>query len=349
MHQHLLLGSVLGLTLACGGDRARAEHQKAEPAATVKTQPLKSDPCAWVTPAEFERLVGKPVAAPRRGRSAERPGPQEGGKACTYEMAGSGPNAEVVALQVDMEDAMTHEIGNAMALDALSGVVSQSSRAELEKQRSAVPPQGWDYFSEGAGGTVFRQGHMAVIVGMYTPKLFTGDQQRDKAIALAALVRERVPDLPVAADRGDPNAEAWGPDPCALITREEAEAVLGKLPIPPYRSEKFTPFADGAGQACTYYRGKHRVLVLTPHWSDGREAFGLASGLTEQVTSNLGVGEQSADTLDGPWDQSKADVDGTLNFLTGDRMLEMGHGMAGIDPATALQLARVAVQRLGKE
>jgi hypothetical protein len=42
-------------------------------------------------------------------------------------------------------------------------------------------------------------------------------------------------------------------------------------------------------------------------------------------------------------------MDGTLNFLTGDRMLEMRHGMAGIDEAGAIQLARVAVRRLAAQ
>ena len=328
--------SILALTAGCAAERGRAEPEKGASRLSVKTQPFTSEPCGWVTRAEVESLMGQLKAEPGRGRSAENPTTQEGGKACVYQMAHSGPGNEVVALQVDLEDALVYQTGDAMA----SGILSTEYRSRT------APPEGWDYFSEGPGGTVFRLGHMAVIVAMYTPKLFTGEQQTAKAAALAALVRDQVPDLPVAAERGDPNAEGWGPDPCALITREEAEAVLGKLPIPPYRSQKFTPFADGAGQACTYYRGKHRVLVLTPHWSDGRETFGLASGLTEQVTSNLGVGEQSADTLEGPWDESKADMDGTLNFLVGDRMLEMIHGMAGIDASGALRLAATAVERL---
>ena len=328
--------SILALTTGCAAERGRAEPEKGASRLTVKTQPFKSEPCGWVTRAEVESLMGKLKAEPRHGRSAENPAAQDGGKACVYQLAQSGPGNEGVALQVDLKDALVYQTADAMA----SGILSAEYRSKT------ATPEGWDYFSEGPGGTVFRLGHMAVIVAMYTPKLFTGEQQTEKAAALAALVRDRVPDLPVAAERGDPNAEGWGPDPCALVTREEAEAVLGKLPIPPYRSEKFTPFAAGAGQACTYYRGNHRVLVLTPHWSDGRETFGLASGLTEQVTSNLGVGEQSADTLEGPWDQSKADMDGTLNFLVGDRMLEMIHGMAGISPSGALRLATTAVERL---
>ncbi|MGH7527283.1 MAG: hypothetical protein ACREMX_11325 [Gemmatimonadales bacterium] len=338
--------SVLALTMACAGDGARAQRDGAGSRATVKTQPFESDPCAWVTPAEVERLVGRLQSAPRRGKSAENPVSQVDGKACVYEMAGAGPDAEVVALQVDLESAMTYETANAMVFGAVSGLVTETVRAELQKNMNSAPPEGWDYFAEGAGGTVFRTGHMAIIVGMYTPRLFTGDEQRDKAIALAGLVRERVPDLPVAAEYGDPNAEGRGPDPCALVTREEAEAFLGKLMVTPYRSKKTTPFADGTGQACTYYRGNHRVLVLTPYWSDGRELFGLASGLTEEITSKLGVGEQSADTLEGSWDQSKADIDGTLNFLNGDRMLEVKYRTAGIDQAGALRLATIAVNRL---
>jgi hypothetical protein len=343
---HAALCSVLGLTIACGGEKAGAQNQKAGPETSIRTQPLRSDPCAWVTPGEFERLVGKPQGKPRRGRTAENPAPEEDGKACVYEMTAGGPNAEGVALEVDFENSLTNETASGLISEVLSGQVSESTRAAFEKDKKTGPPDGWDYFGEGPGGTVFRMGHMAVIVAMYTPHLFTGDQQREKAIALAHLVRERIPDLPVVAEHPEWDVGGGGPDPCGLVTQQEAETVLGKLTIPPYRSKKTTPFAAPTGGACTYYRGSHRVLVLTPHWSDGRELFGLASGLTDEITSKTGAGEQSADTLEGPWDQSKADMDGTLNFLAGDRMLEVIHGTAAIDAARVMQLSRLAVTRL---
>ena len=120
----------------------------------------------------------------------------------------------------------------------------------------------------------------------------------------------------------------------------------GKAHLSPYRSKRTTPFADGDGDACSYYLGSHRVLVLTPYWSDGRELFHLASGLSQEITSKTGVGEQSADTLEGPWDQASADIDGTLNLLTGDRMLEVNYRMAGIDQVRAVRLATIAANRL---
>jgi hypothetical protein len=330
---HVFLLPLLTLAVACGGERARAQNESAGTRVQLETQPWASDPCGWVTAAEVGRLIGPLEGAPRRGKSAENPSAQEGGSACVYILAGTGSN-EGVAIQVDHEDPMRYETGVAMALGSLGIDTAQPDGPQ--------PPEGWDYMAQITPREIVgRVGHLAVVLG-----LFTGRVPEDRVIELATLVRDRVPDLPVAAEYGDPNAEAWGPDPCSLVSREEAEAVLGKLMIPPYRSKESTPFADGHGQGCSYYRGNHRVLVLSAEWSDGRETFGLGAGLTDQITSTTGVGEQSADTLDGPWDQAKGDIGGGLSFLVGDRMLEMQYHTSGVDTKGALRLATLAVERL---
>jgi hypothetical protein len=58
------------------------------------------------------------------------------------------------------------------------------------------------------------------------------------------------------------------------------------------------------------------------------------------------VGDQSADTLEGPWDQASSALDGTFYFLKGDKMLELQYQIAGIDAAAATKLAKIAVGRL---
>jgi hypothetical protein len=182
---------------------------------------------------------------------------------------------------------------------------------------------------------------MAVEIGLGTLEV-----KPEKIEALAARVRDRVPDLPVAAEYGYPNPFGSNRNPCSLLTRAEAEAVMGKLAMEPYRSQRATPFAEESGSGCSYYRGKHRVLVLAPTWQDGRSNYGLAAGFTQKVTSATGVGDQSADTLEGPWDQASSALDGTFYFLKGDKMLELQYQIAGIDAAAATKLAKIAVGRL---
>jgi hypothetical protein len=342
---------LLALVPGCGGDiKATPDAAGTGAESSLETQPVSSDPCAWVTAAEVEELVGRLQGTPERIS-------QESGEACLYTLPDSGPKPytlpgidptpEHLTIRVNFEDPLTYESASAMVGQIITQDPAFQSAAAGKPLEETPRPEGWDYFSEGAAGSVFRLGHMAVVIGVNTPRRFTGERQTRIATRLAELVRGRVPDKPVAA--GDEYDRPSPVSPCGLVTRSEAEAVMGKLAVDPYRSKRRTPFAMADGSSCAYYGGNHRVLVITPTWSDGRESFGLASGLTDEITSNLGVGEQSAVTLDGPWDQAKADMDGTLNFLAGDRVLEVQYRTSNVEMAGALQLARHALSRMGKQ
>ena len=148
-------------------------------------------------------------------------------------------------------------------------------------------------------------------------------------------------------DGGEPEPPPSGPDPCGLITRSEAEAVLGQLVVEPYRSNEGTPLADPYGKGCSYLTAGHRALVLRPHWEGGKMLFGMARNLGGTVASALpeaGPDHESADTLDGPWDEAAGNgTTGDLYFLKGDRMLEVGYLTSSTGPAGAVRLARIAV------
>jgi hypothetical protein len=87
-----------------------------------------------------------------------------------------------------------------------------------------------------------------------------------------------------------------------------------------------------------------------PHWDSGRMMFGMARGVSGTVAKALpamGPDHESADTLDGPWDEAAANgTTGDLYFLKGDRMLELGYLMSSTGSAGAVRLARIAVERL---
>lgn len=343
--------SVLLVALPACKDKSPSERSSQASGDAIKTQPANPDPCAWVSTTEVEQIVGKLKGPPRRGRNAENPKPDDDGQACVYTLADAGgqfAGTGEIAVQVKMEDATASETGFSMVgqkIEQEFGPAAGDSAAEGAAADTASPGQddgsGWDFTGALPSLWTGRQGHMAIEIGLGTMTV-----KPEKIEELAAKVRDRVPDLPVAAQYGDPRRRSGGNDPCALVTRAEAEAVMGKLAIDPYRSKKATPFADGDGSSCSYYRGKHRVLVLAPIWEDGRFNFGMGSGLTQQVTTATGVGGQSADTLEGPWDQASSGLDGTLYFLKGDKMLEVQYQIAGIDAAAATKLATIAVGRL---
>jgi hypothetical protein len=164
--------------------------------------------------------------------------------------------------------------------------------------------------------------------------------------ALAGRVRDRIPDLPFV----DPNAateQRPGPDPCRLLLQGEAESVLGRLAVPPYRVREGGALADPGGRSCAYYSGNHRALVLTPHFSGGpdelrfiraRGGLGMA-GVVDRAA-------EGADTLEGPWDEVAIGVHGQLAMLTGDRLLEMTYLTSSTDIVGAIRLAGAALPRL---
>jgi hypothetical protein len=173
---------------------------------------------------------------------------------------------------------------------------------------------------------------------------------REKLAALAAAVRDRIPDQPFAYPAAQPAAPEGGPrrDPCSLVTAQEAEAVLGKLVAPPYRSHEATPLADPGGKSCTYLTAGHHALLLTPTWEYGGmtvEAISSVGGIVGIVMP--GADETGADTLDGDWEEAGRDrTTGQLYFLKGERLLEVGYLISSTDADGAVRLARVAMERL---
>ena len=170
--------------------------------------------------------------------------------------------------------------------------------------------------------------------------------RREQSVALANRIRDKIADLPFPSERsGVPD----GPDPCVLVTVGEAEAVLGKLVVPPYRSDDGTPLAIEHGNSCTYLTAGHHALVLQPIWEYGGTAYEATrgvGGLLERIVPTLH--NDAADTLDtGPWDEAGGDpATGRLFFLKGDRFLELGYRSSSTDMNGAVRLAKIAVGRL---
>jgi hypothetical protein len=346
-----------------GGRHTAPTKPAASTAASVMTNARPADACGWLTVPEVETIVGKLTGPPHLG--------DEG---CVYPLpvdsATARQRAEALAVRrkleerfgkSDMPEPTPDESGvivdvqiyadpaGTRATNAASAVMAGWLKDETDTSAtpaadSAPVPTlpGWDATNDPTARSFHgRVGYMQVDVVVQAAEV-----SRDQAVAVADRIRGKVADLPFPSERsGMPSTR----DPCALVTAQEAEQVLGELVVPPYRSDDGTPLAVDNGNSCSYLTAGHHALVLKPTWTRGGTAYKAATGvggLVERIAPALHV--DAADTLDkGPWEEAGANsTTGELYFLKGDRFLEIGYLASTTDMNGAVRLARIALGRL---
>jgi hypothetical protein len=330
-------------------------------AASVRTNARPANNCGWLTRAEVEAVVGKLVGEPHQGNEGcvyplpvdtatarrraaatelQRKLEERFGKSDLPE-----PEAEesgvVVDVQVYTDPVAQRAVGAAWALMA-QGFDDGHDSTDRPAADSAPPPvPGWETTNRPASRS-FRGslGYVQVQVLVHSAEV-----SREQTIALANRIRGKMADLPFPSDRSGVPPR---PDPCVLVTAQEAEAVLGKLVVPPYRSDGGTPLAIKNGDSCSYLTAGHHALVLTPTWEYGGTAYEAQKigRIVEKIAPALH--NDAADTLDtGPWEEAGANsTTGELYFLKGDRFLEVGYLTASTDMNGAVRLASIALGRL---
>ena len=328
-HQRCAVACVLAVAGAGGCGRGGSARTEAM-AGAMQTIDLSRPPCQWLPRVAVEQILGPLASAPQRVASAERFEPAADGRACLYRVPAPQHSADgLVAVGLDGENAMELELAGESA---------------HETRRSAAGTGGEDDFDYltllPTGVLLGRRGHLGVQVTNHTRSV-----PPERTAALAARILDQVPDLPPAKLPTDPAEQGDGRDPCGLISASEAAGVLGAPRVTQYRARASTAFARGDGPTCAYYMARHRVLLITPTWSDGRVGFRLAAAL------NRNVGERTDESLggggaSGPWERAASGADGRLYFLKGDRMLEIIYRMSGADRRAAMTLAAMAVPRL---
>ena len=333
-----------------------AKQQTGGAVGLVPTAASIPEGCDLIPRAEVERLAGALQGEPKRE-----------GRGCWYYVAMDTTNAEWKQVRAGAERAraagmdaraieMYHPTRAGMYLETdvrgegqaqeRSGpdTGNASATGTNPAGQSPAPPAGWDEVRLSPRGTSFygRAGHVRVTVRLQQLRL-----QSDTLIAIANRLRDRIPEGPIphpAADRS--GRAAPGPDPCSVLTRDEAEVELGELVAAPFRTREHTPLADPAGRSCAYLAAKHRVLVLTPTWHYGRielRASRMAGGLVRQVADLPGI---EGDTLEGPWDEAVVDLAGELLLLKGANSLGIRYQMSSTNAAGAIRLAGPALRRL---
>lgn len=343
MHHVLRISTIVAMsaTLTLGaaachrGDKSGDDKKSgAAQSAAVPTVQTNRAPCDWISRADAEKALGEPLTGdPVRVRSADNTVPQADGSACLYEMKStSDVTKRIVSIQLELDDAGAIQAG-------FSGVPDlQAVFKDKESKGDSLVDGRWDYVSGVPGGlTMAREGRI-------TAQIFAWGES-EKGMALAAAIVDKIPDLPFAESADDPKAASHDPDPCSLITRQEAEKVVGPLKMPPYRSREQTAIAHGNGSSCSYFTGKHRVLVVTPTYSGGAMQYKMMAGVGNMVSSVLG-GPKAPDTLEGKWDQIMTGSTGALVFLKGDQTVELQFKSSSADYNGAVKLAQAAAERL---
>jgi hypothetical protein len=348
----MLASSALLLVVsACHrADKAAVKDENSPPvqSAVMPKAQYGRSPCEWITRAEAEKILGEPlISDPVRVSSAENAVPRADGDGCAYEMKQTSQFAKsVVAIEMTIDDAGEMQAGfssggatlaGAAAAVGLAPVVQNVFKGKESKGDSLVNRR-WDYLSNLPGGvTMAREGRVVAQVFAYG--------QGDKGIKMAEAIMDKIADVPFAKDPADLTAPATDPDPCSLITRQEAEAVLGPLTTAPYRSRESSALAYADGTSCSYFSGKHRALVVTPTYSNGATQYKMMAGVGNMVSSVLG-GAKAPDTLEGKWDQISTSPTNSLVFLKGDKMVDMQFKSSSTDYDGAVKLAHAAAGRL---
>jgi hypothetical protein len=321
----------------------------------VGTRPPSA--CDWISASEAEALIGPFAAPPRQS---------EGG--CLYTLLVSPELAARRARQRDIEkrlgstlpmregpyavllqvglDVKTGEralrlAGEKMASwmkDDPTDTAKKAQPRPAEADAGDADSGGWDArrFNGGRLGTI----DVSLIAQSYEVRV-----PKEKLEELTARVRDRIPDLPFAA-QSDPYEEP-SPDPCAVLTRAEAEAVLGRLIVAPYRSVDEGPLAAPNGRTCSYFTARHHALIVKPIWSDGKSELAMTRGIGGLMSVVVNDSEaQSADTIEGSWDETAISADGRLLLRKGDRAVEIEYETSSTDKAGALKLGKIMIGRL---
>jgi hypothetical protein len=334
---------------------ASAGEQAERGALPEKSAAIPASPSDWIPAREVEAVDGKQNGTPR----VERGG-------CFYPLPVDSITIARRAKANEMRAAL-ERIGMKSDLppepDDTGGVFIQVSVGRGPEERAAElafgtmgswvgndslfasqqSGDGWDYRRALPGKPNFmgRAGTVMVVVE-------GGTHGMEDAVlaALATRVRDRVPDLPFV----DPDASSGvstGRNPCTVLSREDAEAVLGKLVVAPYRAKKGGALAHPGGDACAYYTGSHRALVITPYFVGGQDEMRFVRGRGGLGAVGIVDREaEGADTLEGPWDEVAIGVDGELAILRANRMVEIHYLTSSTDIAGAIRLVEPVLRGL---
>lgn len=326
------------LLAACGGGNGGDQERPPEGAAAA-VLPTGPDPCSLVSQAEMEAEIG-PLAEPPYRVDGDR-SPAVDGEGCFYRAR----DRRNVTLGVDWEDGemafrMLAGTGQAVT-DILSGYDPSTDTLE----------GAWDKVGAAFGQLIALKGDVAVQIDPLGSRLGLDGAARLVSIALRR-VESPLNYSGARATVARPAAAPAVRDPCTLVSRQEAEALMGPLREDP------TPSADNS--ECAYVTraemlGSPITRILTVVWTDGFYSLGqermaiagAAKAMAAQMDPDLPDLSQNAIGEAEPWDERVTLLGGMVTVVKADALLQInGEGVDGFDEAKALAMLRIAARRL---
>jgi hypothetical protein len=259
------IGGLIGGIVQMG--EKQGELDKSNPYANLK------DPCVLVSRAEAEKYLGPLMADPYRVGSDKKPSPTGG--ACLYR-ATSGQSIKI---------APTYS-GGQMSMKMFRMTGSMTNQVLVDESGQADTLEGdWDDVRVDFGTLHALKGDVMIEVDANNSRVGAFG-----AGALADIALTRLPH-PLSYDGARAAEHAPGPlvaprNPCSLVTKEEAAAILGPLVGEPTSSASsctfpiknpLGPLANGP-----------MPVVLQVEWSGGYEALANAKRTTATVMEKVG-------------------------------------------------------------
>lgn len=330
--------ALLALLTACGGRGSDGAGGAGDNVATAAEASTSSgpDPCTLVSQGEMERFMGPLGEPPYRVDKNRLPDPA--GDKCIYRDRAS----RYVVLDVDWD-------GGPLLMKIMGATVVAAEDLLGTRDLGADTLAGaWDEVAVSFGRLVALKDSTAVIVDPMGSRLDRGAQARIAAIALGRVKSPLRYDgaKPARARPADPAPR----DPCSLVTRAEAETLMGPL--------RADPAASADGSECSFTLkeeafGTPIENVLRVQWRGGFYSLGeerLATGMAKTVmTQDMGeVPDLEQNTSGGaePWDDAQVLLGGRVTVVARDMLFQaIGTGFNGFDEAKARELLRIAVRR----
>ena len=136
-----------------------------------------------------------------------------------------------------------------------------------------------------------------------------------------------------------------GEDPCTLVSRAEAEQILGPMRHDPYRVAGPNRDPAPGGSYCYYESRNGRRVVMDVDWKDGimgMKVVAMGGRLVEQAIS---TDTGQADTLEGRWDELRMLPGDNLYARKGDQLVSIDYIGSGIGLIGAAKWVHIALGR----
>lgn len=263
-------------------------------------------------------------------------GPKDGNGACMIRLAPRPgvPAGSIVAFEAIQDGAIAFETGAAEMNRSGKNMLNLIGAKTADGAQHGV--DGWEYLGAYPREMTGRIGSLAIHAdwGGVAVSL-------DSIEKIITMMRDKLPDYPGGAQGS--GSVAGEEDPCSLVTREQAESIIGKLLLRPYQSRDLSGLVDENGTGCSYYWPNHHVASIRPWWSHGKALFSVVG-----ATQPTGLDSYGNATRERPWDREGADPVGNFYFLKGDRLLAVSWKTSILSPYGAYELARFAMTRLAE-